>query len=813
MDLPYHGSLFVLDPTYIISGLILVFYGLGFFGASLWVWSVVALLALYGLGTPLWGIGVVAVVAAVLCVGPLRRSIVSGPMLKLMSSLGVLPSISETEQIALEAGDVWVEEELFSGQPDFNRIWDQEFGELSDREQAFLDGPVEELCGMVDDWTIWNDRKIPEDAWNFMLENRFFGMIIPEEYDGLGFSPAGTSAVIQKVGTRSSVLAISVMVPNSLGPGELLDFYGTEEQKDRYLPKLATGEEIPCFGLTEPKAGSDAGSLTSEGVLFEENGDLKIRLNWEKRWITLAPVATVIGLAFRLRDPDHLIGDEEDIGITCALVPADKDGVENDDYHDPLGVPFYNGPTRGEDVVVSTDQIIGGLDWAGRGWQMLMEALAAGRGISIPAHISGMGKFVSRVCSAHGQIRRQFGLPIGKFEGVEEPMARIGGKSYILDATRRFTCGSVQGEQKPTVASAITKYNTSELGRDIINDGMDIRAGSGITRGPKNLLAHDYIGAPISITVEGANIMTRTLIIFGQGSIRCHPHLLDEMMGMMKEDVERFDRGLFGHLGHMINNGCRTLAMSLTRGWVSVFNTTSGVNRYYRHLEWASTSFAFLADLALTLLGGALKKKEKISGRFADVFSWMYMATAVLRRFDEEGRREEDRPFFEWSMEYAFYRMQKGFEGLYRNLNLPLLGPIFRYLIVPWAKFNSFGSPPSDSLGHEVASQMQEPGEARRYRTRGIYEPDNENEPFTKLEKAFRMSYEAYELLDEVEAAIEDGTLPDGDPEDSLEAAVGADVITPDERNLIEEAQRLRNEVVQVDEFPFENYERETKLG
>ncbi len=812
MNYPYYGVLFDLSTGMMVTSLIALFFVLGFAGAPLWLWCLAGAAALYGLGAPIWALGVFVGVSLLVVVPPIRRTLVSGPVLNLMDSMGFLPSISETEKIALEAGDVWMEEELFSGRPDFDRIWQEDYPELSDREREFLEGPAEELCRMVDDWDVWSERRLPDEAWDHILENRFFGMIIPEEYGGLDFSPVGTSAVIQKVGTSSSILAITIMVPNSLGPGELLSFYGTEEQKDYYLPKLARGEEIPCFGLTEPKAGSDAGSLTSRGELFEEDGDLKIRLNWEKRWITLAPIATTIGLAFRLYDPENHLGQGEDVGITCALVPSDLEGVENDAYHDPLGVPFYNGPTRGEDVVISADQIIGGTDWAGRGWQMLMEALAAGRGISIPAHTAGLAKFASRVTSAHGVVRRQFGLPIGKFEGVEEPLSSIGGKSYIMESTRRFTCASVQDEQKPTVASAITKYHMSEMGREVVNDAMDIRGGSAITRGPNNLLAHEYTGAPISITVEGANIMTRTLIIFGQGSIRCHPYLLEEMMGMMEGDVKRFDRAFCGHIGHIVRNGFRTVAMSLTRGWASLFNTTTPTSRYWRHLEWASTSFAFLADLALTTMGGALKRKEKISGRFADVFSWMYMATAVLRRFEEEGEREEDRPFFEWSMDYAFYRMQEAFEGLYENFELPLLTPVLRYLVAPWVRLNSFGSPPDDRLGHEVARRMQTPGEDRRFRTRGIFEPEDEEDPFYRLEEAFRLSVKGDEVIGLVKDAMKDGTLERGEPREALDEAVEAGVITEDERETVRRARKLRDEVIQVDEFPFEQYESASSL-
>jgi len=799
-------------PTVMSILTVMVIVGLlGFYGGPLWLWSISILVILYGLGTPVWGLGIVIVGLLVMNINIVRRNAISAPLLNVLNSLGIIPRISETEQTALEAGDIGLEEELFSGRPDFDRLRDAPMAELSDEEQQFLDGPVEELCDVADDWELWDTREFPDEMWNLIGEHRFFGLIVPEEYEGQEFTPAINSAIVQKLASRSLPLAIMVMVPNSLGPAELLIHYGTDEQKDYYLPRLAKAEEIPCFGLTEPKAGSDAGSIQSRGEVFEdEDGELKIRLNFEKRWITLAPIATVIGLAFRLYDPENHLGKGEDLGITCGLVPADADGVKNDRFHDPLGVPFYNGPLEGDDVVISVDDIIGGPEWAGKGWQMLMESLSVGRGISLPATAAGTSKLASRVVSAHSYVRRQFGIPIGKFEGVEEPLARIGGMNYVMEGMRRFTCGQLLGGSKPAIISAMAKYNLTEMGRQVINDGMDVRAGSGITRGPTNFLSHTYIGTPISITVEGANILTRTMIIFGQGAIRCHPYLFDEMKGLMDKDLPRFDRAFWSHIGHIVHNGFRSVLMTLTRGWATILDPAIPNSRDHQRLAWASSSFAFLADVGLTTLGGTLKRKEKIAGRYADVFSWLVMITATMRRFDEDGRPEGDRPFYRWAVEYGFHKIQEAFEGLYRNFPVPVVGTLLRWTAGLWGRWNPVGRAPSDQLGHTIARAMMEPGEDRLQRSEGIYEPeDPETEPMAKLEKAFRVSWEADQVIDRVKEEIRHGDLPDGDPHDRLDEAVEQNVISEDDRELVERALRLRTEVVQVDDFHIDEFENQ----
>ncbi|HWM91585.1 MAG TPA: acyl-CoA dehydrogenase, partial [Thermoanaerobaculia bacterium] len=540
---------------------------------------------------------------------------------------GKIPRISETERQALEAGTVWVDGELFSGRPDLGRMLREPYPTLTGREQAFLDGPVETVCAMADP-----AREPSPEVWRYFKEQRFFGLAIPEEHGGHGFSALAQSTIFGKLASRSLGLSAVVLIPNSVGPGELLLEYGTPEQKAHYLPRLARGDEIPCFALTEPEAGSDAASLRSEGILFRDReGRLALRLSWQKRYITLAPVATLLGLAFRLRDPGNLLGKGEDVGITVALVPAHLPGVKIGDRHDPLGVPFPNGPTEGRDVIVPADAILGGAACAGLGWKMLMEALSAGRAISLPAQSVGGAKYVARVAGAYSMVRRQFGIEIGRFEGIEEPLARIGGLLYLMEAARVFTCGGVDAGHRPSVLSAVSKYHQTELLRSLVQDGMDILGGAAICLGPRNLMARGHMGAPIGITVEGANILTRTLILFGQGAIRCHPWVQKEMQALEAGDAKGFRKALLGHAGFFLRNLVRS---TLRLGRSPVAGPTA---LYYRRLARASARFALLTDLALLSLGSRLKLKEKLSGRFADVLSWMYLGFCALRRFEAEG--------------------------------------------------------------------------------------------------------------------------------------------------------------------------------
>jgi acyl-CoA dehydrogenase len=809
MNLPFYDIFATLPTPAVVAGGLIVALALAFLGAPLLLWTVVAAGFLYGLGAPagLWI--AFGLVAAIFNLPPLRRA-VTLVIFKLVRAVGLLPAISETEKQAIDAGTVWIEAELFSGKPDFRRIARQGYPDLSPEERAFLDGPVARACEMTDDWEVYQRRDLPSRVWDFLKRERFFGMIIPPEYGGLGFSPSANSAVVAKLATANTPLAITVMVPNSLGPAELLIHYGTEAQKEHYLPRLARGEEIPAFALTEPGAGSDAGSISSSGEVFRgDDGELYLRLNWNKRYITLAAISTVLGLAFKLRDPDSLLGRGTDLGITCALVPTSTKGVALDERHDPMGVPFYNCPTRGTDVVVPLEEsIIGGAEGAGQGWRMLMESLAAGRGISLPALSAGGTQAMARIAGAHALIRKQFGLSIGKFEGIEEPLARIGGFAYLLEAARRTTCGGLDAGAKPAVVTAMVKYYFTELNRTAVNDTMDILGGNAISRGPRNLVAHGYMGVPIAITVEGANILTRTLMIFGQGAIRCHPFALAEIQALEQGDLAAFDRALWGHLGHLVRNSARALLLSVTRGRLAGSPVSGPTARYYRRLAWTSATFAFLADLAMGTLGGDLKRKEKITGRFADIFSWMYLGAAALKRFEAEGRRKEDLPFLHWSMQFALARCQEGFDGLFENLSIPGLTWLVRGPVAAWSRFNRLAAPPSDTLGGKVARALQVPGEQRNRLTSGIFVPADRSQALGRLENAFVLCFEAEQVVRKLKTAIRAGKLPKAPPLSLVDEAREIGLITESESALLATAEEARNDAIQVDSFTLEEYRR-----
>ncbi len=809
MNFPFYDA-FANVPLWAgIIGMLIVLFVLGYSGAPLWIWAIAGAAALYGIGAPAWLWITFGVLALVFNLPPLRRLLSLGVM-KFMKAMRFLPKISETEKEAIDAGTVWVEGELFSGKPNWDRVLSQGYGDLTDEEQAFLDGPCEEVCSITDDWEVFQRRDLPPEVWEVLARHRFFGLIIPKEYGGHGFSASANSAVVKKVSSVNAVLGITVMVPNSLGPAELLIHYGTDEQKKYYLPRLARHEEIPAFALTEPMAGSDAGGLESTGIVFKgDDGELYLRLNWTKRYITLAAISTVLGLAFKLRDPDNLLGKGEDLGITCALVPSDTEGVVLGRRHDPLGIPFYNCPTDGHDVEVKLEEaIIGGREGAGKGWRMLMESLAAGRGISLPATSAGGAIHAGRVASAHAVVRKQFGLSIGKFEGIEEALARIGGFSYILEAARRYTVGGLDQGAKPAVVTAIMKYNSTELFRKAINDAMDILGGNAISRGPRNLVAHAYTNTPISITVEGANILTRTLMIFGQGAIRCHPYALREIQAMENWDVKEFDRAFWGHVGHVFRNLFRAKVLGLTRGRTASSPVSGPTAHYYRKLSWASSHFAVLADIAMGTLGGNLKRKEMLTGRFADIFSWMYLGAAVLKRYEAEGRLKEDLPFVHWSMAYALSQMQAAFEGLYQNMKIPALSWVLRGPGGAWLRMSRLSGPPSDRLSHQVASMMQVAGEQRERVLYGSYVPKDHKEPLGFLEHAMQLVLSAYRVEGKIKDAIRSGDLKKAAPAKLVATAVGKGIITSDEGSLLTEAAATAREAIQVDDFTLEEYKK-----
>lgn len=738
----------------------------------------------------------------------LRRPLITKAIIALIKKLGLLPKISETEKIALTSGTVWVDGQLFSGKPDFKWIFSQKYPKLTRKEKSFLDNETEELCKICSDYEVQKARDLPENVWNFLREKKFFGMIIPEKFGGLGFSAYAHSCVIQKLASRSVPLAITAMVPNSLGPAELLMHYGTKTQRDHYLPRLADGRELPCFALTEPGAGSDATSIISNGVLFKnDDGDIKIRMNWNKRYITLGAYATVIGVAFQLRDPDHLLSENEDIGITCALVPHTTPGVRQGRRHDPLATPFVNSPLNGENVIVGLDAVIGGQEGVGKGWKMLMECLSAGRGISLPSTGTGGSKLVARAVSAYSAIRQQFGTPIGKFEGIEEVLARIAARTYAVDAMRAFTAGSIDSGDKPAVVTAIAKYHATEIFRQNINDGMDILGGRAIIRGPRNLLANAYFSTPISITVEGANILTRSLIHFGQGAIMCHPYAYKEMEALENNDVKAFDEAFFAHINHLISNVTRSILLSLTRGYLSNPFKTGIIAKYERKISWCSATFAFLADIALAKFGGDLKRKEKINGRFGDVLSAMYMATCVLKKFDVNGRKKEEEPLVDHAIKEMLGKAQIAIDGLYQNL----FGPIGKFVLFPfamWSRFNAFMCPSNDKLDNEIVKNFIKNGKFRDDLTDGIYVSQDPTDNLGRIENALMLFEKAEKSREKIKTAIRNKELPRKHIEDLIEDAFAQKIITATDRHMLHDASTAILDAMQVDEYSLEEYKK-----
>ncbi len=744
-------------------------------------------------------------VAALFGLPSLRRQTFSK---RLMAALaGLLPRMGETERIALEAGTVWWDGELFSGDPDWRQLLAFQPRGLSEAEQAFLDGPVEELCRMIDDWQIWQDRTIPDEVWDFLKKERFFGMIIPREHGGLGFSAIAHSAVVAKVTSRSVPTVCTMMVPNSLGPAELLLLYGTEEQRRHYLPRLASGEEIPCFALTEPHAGSDAASPRSRGVVcrgrYEGKDVIGIRLDWDKRYITLAPVATLIGLAFHLSDPEGLLEGTKDPGITCALIPRHLPGIDIGAHHDPLGVPFPNGPIKGKDVFIPIDFVIGGREGAGNGWRMLMNCLAAGRSISLPSLSVGAAQLATRTVGAYATVREQFGLPIGRFEGIEEAMARIAGHAYLMNAARIITCGAVDAGEKPAVVSAIVKAYLTQAMREVLSDAMDIQAGAGICRGPNNILGRGYVSAPLGITVEGANILTRSMIIYGQGVIRCHPYLSAEMQALAEKDLAAFDRAFFGHLNFVARNLLRSFVLGVTGARLARVPVSGEEARHYRALTRLSAIFALAGDACLAILGGDLKRREKISGRMADALAWMYLASCVLKRFHDEGRPGADRPVVEWALALALWRGEQALLGVFANLPGRVLPRLLRALAFP---FGPSAVPPSDRLGARVAQDLMGGGTLRERLTRDIFVPADEDQGLGRLERALAAVVAAGEADRKVRAALRKGTLRRA-PEDCLaERAHEAAVIDDAELRLLIAAEKARDAAIGVDVFDAQSY-------
>jgi len=751
----------------------------------------------------LLGLAVLAGLLLIL-IAPLRLKWLSAPLFRRFRA--VLPHLSETEQQALEAGTVGWDGELFSGNPHWQTLLATPTARLSTDEQAFVDGPTETLCRMIDDWRITHqDFDLSEDAWNFIKQEGFFGMIIPRAYGGLEFSNAAHSAVVMKLATRSIAAAVTVMVPNSLGPGKLLLHYGTQEQKDHYLPRLARGLEVPCFALTGPHAGSDAGAIPDTGVickgLWKDEEVLGLRLNWDKRYITLGPVATLIGLAFKCHDPDHHLGATEDLGITVVLVPHDTPGVEIGERHNPLNIPFMNGPNRGHDVFVPLTQIVGGEAGIGQGWRMLMESLSEGRGISLPALSTGAGKAASRFTGAYARLRRQFNQPIGHFEGVEEALARIAGLTYQMDSARRLTLAYLDLGEKPSVISAIVKYHLTEKYRRVINDAMDVQGGSGICLGPSNLLGRAYQAIPIAITVEGANILTRSMIIFGQGAIRCHPWVLREFDAMHHADpvegLRLFDQALVGHTRFLFSNIGRAFVRGLTRGR-SAAAPASRTHRYYQTLAWMSAALALSADAAMMTLGGSLKRRERLSARLGDVLSELYLSSAVLKRYYDDGEPEADYPLVRWALQESLYRMQESFRSLYRNLPGRPLAWALRALTFPTGL--AF-SEPSDRAAHAAAQLLLSPSSTRDRLTAGVFIHPDTSERSRQLEDALQLAHELVPLETKLKSLRREGTLASRSLDDLAKEARHKHLIGEDQLKQVEIYLKLINQVVQVDAF------------
>ena len=709
---------------------------------------------------------------------------------------GVLPTMSDTEREALEAGDVWWDADLFTGNPDWAKLLKVAPATLTAEEQAFMTGPVDRLCEMIDDWKInWELGDLPPEVWDFIKREKFFGMIIPKEYGGLGFSPYAHSEVVRKISSRSVVAAVTVMVPNSLGPGELLMKFGTDEQRQRWLPRLADGTDIPCFGLTSPEAGSDAASMIDSGIIckgtFDGQDVLGLRLNWHKRYITLGPVATLIGLAFKAYDPDHLVGDQDELGITVALIPHNLPGVEIGKRHLPSMQVFQNGPNWGRDVFIPLDYIIGGQERLGQGWKMLMSALAAGRGISLPSLSAAGAAYAARTTGAYARIREQFNISISKFEGIEEPLARIAGTAYLLDAARRLTSAALNQGHHPAVISGIMKLHATERMRTVIDDAMDIHAGKAVIDGPQNYMGNLYRAVPVGITVEGANILTRNLIVFGQGAIRAHPYLLQEMTALgdpdKKKGLDAFDTAFWKHVGHSVTTLFRAWGRSWTGGAFAPAPGAGAATQFYRQLSRYSSAFALCADMALLTLGGALKRKEMLSARFGDILSELYLLSAALKRWEDEGRQQDDLPALEWCMATGFKTIENRFAEILANLPNRFVAAILKFVVQP---FGASVLGPSDRVVHLCAQMILEPSATRDRLTPDLSHVDDDR-GLARLEKAFKL----VTSTDDIARRIRTAKLKD------WKQAVAQGVITQAEGERLEAAREAAKLVIEVDDF------------
>ncbi|MFI4937458.1 MAG: acyl-CoA dehydrogenase [Candidatus Berkiellales bacterium] len=795
-----------------------VFWGIAFWRVPLWVWSPLIAILIYlshllgWMGPSVWIVlPLYLIVFIPLNIPWLRSQLFTKYVFSWFRS--VLPAMSQTEKEAIEAGEVWWEKELFQGKPQWKKLLAMPKAHLTPEEQAFLDNQVETLCGMLDDWKIVHeDCDLPAEVWEYIKKEGFLGMIIPKQYGGLEYGPNAHSCVITKIATRSISAAVTVMVPNALGPGELLLQYGTTEQKEYYLPRLAKGIDIPCFALTGPEAGSDASAIPDSGVvckgIFEGTEVTGIRLNFDKRYITLAPVATVIGLAFKMFDPDGLLGDKTDLGITLCLIPKNHPGVSTGARHLPLNLAFMNGPVRGVDVFIPLDWIIGGSKMIGQGWRMLMECLAAGRGISLPALSTASGMLACRMTSAYATIRRQFNLSIAQFEGVEKVLAQIIGHTYLLEATRVFTVLPLENHIRPAVATAIAKYNMTELARKVVNDAMDIHGGRGIMMGPNNYIGRGYQALPISITVEGANILTRNLIIFGQGAIRCHPYVKEELKAVelfaqnKRLGIKHFDKNSMKHVGYCLSNFARCFGFSLSLGRLSFVNVSDGAKFYLKKINWMSAALSVCADVALLTLGGDLKRKENISARLGDILSQLYLASATLKYYHDEGRQKSEWPMVEWILQNCLVQIQNAFFGFFQNYPHKVIGSLLKWFTFPYGKVFS---PPKDKLAQQMVHTLQSSPECRLKMTHLCFVGKTGDDQTGLIEVTFNQLMSIQGALEKISRAIKKKEInKQSSFEQQIQTALDLNIIDQNEAHKIKEFDTLRKRAISVDEFPLD---------
>lgn len=750
-------------------------------------------------------LGIVTVITALTTLKDLRRNKISKPFFDIFKKM--LPPLSETEQEAIDAGTVWWDGELFSGDPDWQSLTTIEKPELSQEEKDFIEGPVSELCRMSDAWKVSHDwNVIPDHIIQYIRDNGFLSMIIPKQYGGLALSAFAQSEVLIKISNTGAAITYLVAVPNSLGPGELLIEYGTEEQKDYYLPRLASGKEIPCFALTAPLAGSDATSIPDTGVVCKGKWEGKeivgMRLNFNKRYITLSPIATLVGLAFKLQDPDHLIGDVDDYGITCALLPRDTEGMKIGRRHLPIGDTFLNGPIEGEDIFVPLDYIIGGQEMAGKGWRMLVNCLSVGRCITLPTGGAAFAKRSILGTTAYASLRKQFGVSLKNFEGIQKPLARMAGLGYIVNAARTHTIQTVDKGEKPAVPSAIIKYHCTEMGRQCAIDAMDIHGGKAVMKGPKNYVAAGYESVPVAITVEGANILTRNLMIFGQGATRSHPFVLKEMELAQQESsdevIAEFDDVLFRHIGYSITNAVRALSYALTGSRIATNPGNERLAPYYAQLTRFSAAFALIADVSMLSLQSKLKFMEMLSARLGDLLSHLYLASMVIKHYENDGCPEEDFPIVQWSLEYLIHEYQEAFRGIIDNYPSRILAHGLKLVVFP---VGMHFTPPSDKLETRVVELITQNNVARDRLTAGLFLEDGDNNPLAHVNAVFLESLSLEPINAKVRQAVKDKSIAKLQGLELIKAAHDAGVITDTEANQLKGFDEHLMSVIHVDDF------------